>query len=572
MTEQISDFEKKRAYNLIWNAAGDYSFLPDFRFYSEAGKADIYWNSILGLARRHYDYEQFRPIFRALEREEDADIYESLIWMGLENALVRKEEKDRPVLKTLQKDYAEAFLDRYGREYTEDDRFYEFLAVAHYRRILGLPLQISRYDRSLLDELEFSPDLTTEELVREIRRLLEKWFSLRVKEKAHEQRNWDLPLLRRGERRKREKTRLRRFGIGLAEHPNAADGGSELPQDPQMRRSSLTEEELREFMMEKYGKPACRREEIQELEKKLCTENHQHCHLHITRGEAATAHIRNGFEALHKEREAAQIARNRAVFRENETRHRIAVAKLTEKIQNSVLLYLQPSSIRANVGELEAGRIWRALKLRDGTVFQRRENSNAGDLSVDILLDASTSQKGRLESISGQAWCIAEALTRCAIPCRVMSFCSMTGYTVLRIFRDYKETNQNGKVFEYVANGCNRDGLAVRLVHEMLNRSPYEHRLLIILSDVKPQDVVRIYDREDDSYIPYEQDTAVRDTAFEVRRARADGIAVICVFTGDEEELPAAKTVYGRDFARIRSVDQLADTVGMLIQNRIKNL
>ena len=47
---------------------------------------------------------------------------------------------------------------------------------------------------------------------------------------------------------------------------------------------------------------------------------------------------------------------------------------------------------------------------------------------------------------------------------------------------------------------------------------------------------------------------------------------MICVFTGDDEDLPSARTVYGRDFARIRSVDQLADTVGMLIQNQIKNI
>ena len=45
---------------------------------------------------------------------------------------------------------------------------------------------------------------------------------------------------------------------------------------------------------------------------------------------------------------------------------------------------------------------------------------------------------------------------------------------------------------------------------------------------------------------------------------------MICVFTGDDDDLPAARTVYGRDFARIRSIDQLADTVGLLIQNQIK--
>ena len=38
------------------------------------------------------------------------------------------------------------------------------------------------------------------------------------------------------------------------------------------------------------------------------------------------------------------------------------------------------------------------------------------------------------------------------------------------------------------------------------------------------------------------------------------------------KNLFAARTVYGRDFARIRSIDQLADTVGLLIQNQIRNI
>ena len=58
----------------------------------------------------------------------------------------------------------------------------------------------------------------------------------------------------------------------------------------------------------------------------------------------------------------------------------------------------------------------------------------------------------------------------------------------------------------------------------------------------------------------------------EVRRARADGIAVVCVFTGDDEDLPSARLVYGKDFARISSVDKLADAVGNLLQSQIRNL
>ncbi|MCR5136970.1 MAG: hypothetical protein K6C12_07710 [Oscillospiraceae bacterium] len=572
MIAEISDQQRQRAYNLIWNTAEDYGFVPDFKFYTEDGQADIYWNSIIGLARKYYDYDRLKKIFRGLEQEEDADLYESLIWLGLENALAAKEAPSRPVLMRLRREYAEAYLERWGREYAEDDRFWEYLAKAHYRRILGLPEEISPYDRALLDELEFSPALDTEELISRIRSLLEKWFHLRAEERSREHQTWSLPFLKHGEHRKRGKSKLRPFGIGLAEHPHASDGGDELPQDPMNRRTTLTEAELRAFMAEKYGRSVYRDKETAELEKELCTGNHQSCHLHITRGEAAAAHIRNGFEALQKEKEAAQIAHNRTVWHAHEAENRTAIARLTERIRNSVLLYLRPCDVRADAGKLEGGRVWRALRLDDGTVFRREENGSAGDVSVDILLDASTSQRGRLESISGQAYCIAEALTRCRIPCRVMSFCSMTGYTVLRIFRDYNETDQNGKIFEYVANGCNRDGLAVRTAHRLISRSACEHRMLILLSDVKPQDIVRIYDREDDSFIPYEKETGIRDTAFEVRKARADGIAVICVFTGTDEDLPAAKTVYGRDFARIRSADQLADTVGLLIQNQIRNL
>lgn len=42
------------------------------------------------------------------------------------------------------------------------------------------------------------------------------------------------------------------------------------------------------------------------------------------------------------------------------------------------------------------------------------------------------------------------------------------------------------------------------------------------------------------------------------------------MFTRDEEVVPAAHTIYGRNFARIRSLEQFADTVGTLIQNQIR--
>ena len=142
----------------------------------------------------------------------------------------------------------------------------------------------------------------------------------------------------------------------------------------------------------------------------------------------------------------------------------------------------------------------------------------------------------------------------------------------MRIFRDYDRPQENRRIFEYVSNGCNRDGLAISAAHYLMNSSSYEHKLLIVLSDVKPNDVVKIPSKTGGEAEAYEQDAGITDCALEVRRARADGISVVCVFTGDDEDLPSAKLVYGRDFARIQSLDMLADTVGKLIQNQIKNL
>ena len=106
----------------------------------------------------------------------------------------------------------------------------------------------------------------------------------------------------------------------------------------------------------------------------------------------------------------------------------------------------------------------------------------------------------------------------------------------------------------------------------MIRHSPYDHRILILLSDVKPHDALRIFSEDSAEFIGYEQEAGVRDTAAEVRRARADGIAVICVFTGDEEDLPNAKLVYNKDFSRIPSIDKLADAVGSLLQEQIRIL
>ena len=104
---------------------------------------------------------------------------------------------------------------------------------------------------------------------------------------------------------------------------------------------------------------------------------------------------------------------------------------------NSILLHMQPARVKASSGSFNPALAWRAARLGDEKVFTRTVNENAGDMSVDILLDASHSQVTKAAKISSQAYIIAEALSRSGVPCRVMSFCSMSGFTILRIYNDY---------------------------------------------------------------------------------------------------------------------------------------
>lgn len=564
----ITDLQKRRAQNIVWNCAGRYDFQPDFKAYDSAGNADLYWNCILGAARKHYDYAQFIPIFKAFDQYEEADEYAGLFWLGLENAIYPRELSERPALAGLRARYAAAAVREYSGH--DDYHLYEAIACAHFQRALGIEAGLNAYDERLLDELEFSPALTTEEIVARTMELFSHWFQIYAAEKKRAKRRLITPLAKKS-RQKSART-LRRFGIGLAEHAENAYSGTAEGQTQELK-TKMTAEELRAFMETKYGKSAFDARITAELERELCAGSHAMCHLHFTRGEKPElSQIQNGFEALSRQREAAQIEKNRADYMAHYAQNTLSIARLVGKIQNSVLLHLQPALVRANTGEIDGLLAWRAAELDDVRVFKKKEQDDMGDISVDILLDASTSQQNRQEAVSAQGYMIAQALTRCGIPCRVMSFCSMTGYTILRIFRDYDRPRDNERIFEYVSNGCNRDGLAISAARRLMSQTRYEHKLLIILSDVKPNDVIKLAPRAGGEPIPYEQAAGITDTALEVRRARAEGISVICVFTGEDDDLPAAKLVYGRDFARIESLDMLSETVGKLIQAQIRNL
>src|SRR5699024_12426673 len=108
--------------------------------------------------------------------------------------------------------------------------------------------------------------------------------------------------------------------------------------------------------------------------------------------------------------------------------------------------------------------------------------------SVDLLLDAASSRMHCQEVIAAQGYILAESLNRCGVPVRVTSFCSLRGYTVLRVLKGFEDRNGDRKIFGYFASGGNRDGLALRAMGELLRAAPLSRHLVLLLTDDSPND------------------------------------------------------------------------------------
>lgn len=566
---EIQEQEKRRASNLIWNAAQDYDFEPDFKAYDEEGQADLYWNSIIGAVRKNYDTQPIEELFSALRGCENEVFYEQVVWLGLENAVYQREAALRPALPALRRQYAERVIAS-----VQGANQLELLEEAHFRRALGEDPVMTPWDRKILDALEFPGDWDTETLCTNALQLLQHWFGfipVPEEKKLRQRKKWGF-LSRKKTDAFFELPAVRNFGRGYCEHASAIKNKQAGPARHLItdKNAEQTEAALKKHIAACFGEPLYDAYTTNMLEQKLCVDSHKSCRLYYAAGSAEYDSKLRGHSAQIRKTALKQMEANRAAYEADALRHRNSILRLTARIRNAMMTYLQPTVCRTSSGLLDASRVWRSVYLDDDKVFTRVMQSDPGDICVDILLDASTSQINRQAMVSAQGYMIAEALTRCNIPVRVSSFCSLAGYTVLTRYRDYFERECNDRIFHFFTAGCNRDGLALRAVCQEMETAPCEHKILILLSDARPNDIIQI--KQNGQYVDYAADNAILNTAAEVRSMLHRGISVICVFTGEDDDVPAAHTIYGRNFARIRHLEHFADTVGTLIQNQIRSL
>lgn len=350
------------------------------------------------------------------------------------------------------------------------------------------------------------------------------------------------------------------------------DEKEDAPRNPGKRKVTLISPEaaakMHTYIELNYGRSYLSELEQKRLNQRLCRGAHADCSLYFTDGVLRNPVLANA-QFVNARRHAEK---NRTLFRNSKNMLARNIEQLTDELKRSLHRRSEPEESAAWSGQIVPRLLWKVGRMEDpGRLFVKTMKRNVSEFAVDILIDASGSQRDRQGQVALQAYIISEALSNNHVPHRIMSFCSFWDYTILQRFREYDAPREeNQRVLEYVTSSNNRDGLAIRAVGDGLLQRPEEGKILIVLSDGKPNDII-VNRPNSRNPRPYYGDYAVTDTALEVRKLRGKGVCVLGVFTGREKELMAEKKIFGKDFAYIRSIESFSRVVSRYLRKLLED-
>ena len=316
-----------------------------------------------------------------------------------------------------------------------------------------------------------------------------------------------------------------------------------------------------------FGKTYLSELEEKRINQLMCRDIHSDCSLYFTEGILKSPVKRN------YQYEYAKRLKNKNIWLYHD-KHRIVkrnIALLTEMLKKSLVIKSENQEILSDRGMIVPSRLWRLGRSSDAQVFKRELKGDSSDFVVDVLIDASGSQMSRQGEVALQAYIISEALSNAELPHREMSYCTFWDYTILHRFREYDDPRSaNENIFNYVTSSNNRDGLAIRAAgYGLLNREE-EKKILIILSDGRPYDVI-VNRPNAKNPAPYHGKYAITDTAAQIRKLRSQGVSVLGVFAGEEKDLATEKKIFGKDFAYIRNITGFSKIVGRYLTKQLED-
>lgn len=589
MREEFELELENRIKNLIWTVSGDYTLdvKPDIESYHRSHAVGLYDGIKQGAFARYFNREELSLyLMKKIYLHGEEGPLMSLAQLCIEWSVAERITKEREGIKEIRKEALEDILEMdFSRlAASEPGR----LKLMLFKECLNGSEPATNRMRAFMEQVQALSDAKeTIELIHTIDKLynamvdpnfekrygnLETVLAVSLEELAEF--SWKDYL--------EEETLEESFGTYL-EHINEAMTNLDKMELNQETKKEESEEEtsqkkkilvvdeealskMHSYVQRNYGIGYLSETEEKRRNLLLCRGIHSDCSLYFTEGVLKHAVLRNyQYEYAKKQRD-----KNRYEYYNNHRMVKNNIRQLSDMLKKALVMRDEVQETISDRGRIVPSRLWRIGRSHDSRVFLRKLNHDNSDFVVDVLIDASGSQRKRQGQVAMQAYILSEALSIANVPHRVMSFCTFWDYTILHRFREYEDDRSaNENIFEYNTSSNNRDGLAIKAAgYELLNREE-EHKILIVLSDGRPYDVILNRPNARNPQ-PYQGKYAISDTAFEVRKLRSKGVCVLGVFAGEEKDLPAEKKIFGKDFAYIRDVAGFSGIVGRYLLKQLE--
>ena len=583
-----SRFElENRVKNLLWTVSGDYGLdmKPDVSLFLRSEAIALYDGIKQGAFARFYDRDMMGMyLVKKVFLQADEQCLTQLAQLCIEEAVGEKICQERPGICSIQRKACEEMLNQeFEQMCAPGNVFGKLRAAVLRRRLEGSSYRAEKKLQELTDTVAGAAGAeNTMDLIRLVDKLynrlvdpsfeavhgnLEKVLAVSIKELTEYP--WEDYLTEELYEEALESYMEQLTGNMTGLEDRAVTESMEEERRKKHKITVLPPEVLEKahtYVELNYGKTYLTETEEKRINHLMCRGIHGDCSLYFTEGILKNPVKRN------YQYEYAVRLRNKNIWLYHD-KHRIVkhnIAELTDTLRKSLTLRAETQTVLSDRGMIVPSRLWRIGRSSDAKIFQRELKADAADFVVDVLIDASGSQMSRQGEVAIQAYIISEALSNVEIPHRVMSFCTFWDYTILHRFRKYDDPRtENENIFNYVTSSNNRDGLAIKTAGHSLLQRQEEKKILIVLSDGRPYDVI-VNRPNAKNPQPYRGNTAISDTATEVRRLRNLDVSVLGVFAGEEKDLSTEKKIFGKDFAYIRDIRNFSRIVGRYLKKQLE--
>ena len=583
-----SRFElENRVKNLLWTVSGDYGLdmKPDVSLFLRSEAIALYDGIKQGAFARFYDRDMMGMyLVKKVFLQADEQCLTQLAQLCIEEAVGEKICQERPGICSIQRKACEDILNQeFEQMCAPGNVFGKLRAAVLRRRLEGSSYREEKKIQELKDTVAGAAGAeNTMDLIRLVDKLynrlvdpsfeavhgnLEKVLAVSIKELTEYP--WEDYLTEELYEEALESYMEQLTGNMTGLEDRAVTESMEEERRKKHKITFLPPEVLEKahtYVELNYGKTYLTETEEKRINHLMCRGIHGDCSLYFTEGILKNPVKRN------YQYEYAVRLRNKNIWLYHD-KHRIVkhnIAELTDTLRKSLTLRAETQTVLSDRGMIVPSRLWRIGRSSDAKIFQRELKADAADFVVDVLIDASGSQMSRQGEVAIQAYIISEALSNVEIPHRVMSFCTFWDYTILHRFRKYDDPRtENENIFNYVTSSNNRDGLAIKTAGHSLLQRQEEKKILIVLSDGRPYDVI-VNRPNAKNPQPYRGNTAISDTATEVRRLRNLDVSVLGVFAGEEKDLSTEKKIFGKDFAYIRDIRNFSRIVGRYLKKQLE--